>query len=74
MVLVGKPGVKKPLGRPRLWCEINIKMNLQEVEFGVHGLYRAGSSCGQVSGNYECDDEPSGLIKYGEFRDYLRTG
>ena len=43
-VLVGKPGVKKPLGRPWLLCEINIKMDLQEVEFGVHGLDRAGSS------------------------------
>ena len=30
-VLVGKPGGKSPLGRPRLRREDNIKMNLQEV-------------------------------------------
>jgi hypothetical protein len=31
-VLVGKPEGKKPLGRPRLKWEDNIKMDLQEVE------------------------------------------
>ena len=31
-VLVGKPGGKRPLGRPRLRWEDNIKMDLQEVE------------------------------------------
>jgi len=31
-ILVGKPGAKKPLGRPRRRWEDNIKMNLQEVE------------------------------------------
>jgi len=30
-VLVGKPEVKRPLGRPRRRWEDNIKMNLQEV-------------------------------------------
>ena len=30
-VLVGKPDVKRPLGRPRRKCEDNIKMYLQEV-------------------------------------------
>ena len=30
-VLVGKPEGKRPLGRPRLRCEDNIKMDLQEV-------------------------------------------
>jgi len=33
-VLVGKPGRKSPLGRPRLRWEDNIKMNLQEVICG----------------------------------------
>jgi hypothetical protein len=33
-VLVGKPEVKRPLGRPRLRWEDNIKMDLQEVDFG----------------------------------------
>ena len=31
-VLVGKPEVKRPLGRPRRRWEDNIKMDLQEVE------------------------------------------
>jgi hypothetical protein len=34
-VLVGKPEGKKPLGRPRLRWEDNIKANLQQVELGV---------------------------------------
>ena len=34
-VLVGKPEVKKPLGRPRHSWEDNIKMDLQEVEVGA---------------------------------------
>ena len=36
-VLVGKPEGKRPLGRPRLRWNDNIKMNLQEVGWG-HGL------------------------------------
>jgi len=43
MVLVGKPEGKRPLGRPRRRWENNIIMDLQEVEFGGHGLDRAGS-------------------------------
>jgi hypothetical protein len=34
-VLVGKPGGKRPLGRPRRKWEDNIKMDLQEVGLGV---------------------------------------
>jgi hypothetical protein len=34
-VLVGKPGGKIPLGRPRHGWEDNIEMDLQEVECGV---------------------------------------
>jgi hypothetical protein len=30
-------GKKRPLGRPRRTCEENIRMDLQEVEWG-HGL------------------------------------
>jgi hypothetical protein len=32
--LGGKPEGKRPLGRPRLRCEYNIKIDLQEVECG----------------------------------------
>jgi len=34
-VLVRKPEGKRPLGRHRLRWEDNIKMDLQEVEYGV---------------------------------------
>jgi hypothetical protein len=33
-VLVGKPEVKRPLGRPRRRWEDNIKMDVQEVAWG----------------------------------------
>jgi hypothetical protein len=37
-VLVGKPEGKRPLGRPRHRWENNIKMDLQEVVYGVMDL------------------------------------
>jgi len=33
-VLVGKPEVKRPIGRPRRRWDDNIKMDLQEVVYG----------------------------------------
>ena len=33
-ILVGKPEGKRPRGRPRCRWEDNIKMDLQEVEYG----------------------------------------
>jgi len=33
MVLMGKPEGKRPMGRPRRRCVVNIRMDLQEVEF-----------------------------------------
>jgi hypothetical protein len=33
-ILVGKPEGRRPLGRPRRRWEDNIKMDLQEVEWG----------------------------------------
>ena len=32
---MGKPEEKRPLGRPRRRCEDNIKMDLQEVGWGI---------------------------------------
>ena len=40
-VLVGKPEGKRPLGRPRRRWEDNIKMDLQEVACGGHGVGRS---------------------------------
>jgi hypothetical protein len=33
-ILVGRPGERRPLGRPRRRWEDNIKMNLREIGFG----------------------------------------
>jgi len=41
-VLVGKPGGKRPLGRPSRRWEGNIKMDLQEVGCEGYGMDRAG--------------------------------
>jgi len=37
-VLVGKPEGKRPLGRPRRRWEDNIKMDLQEVGWGMEWI------------------------------------
>jgi hypothetical protein len=34
-VLMGKPEVKKQLGRPKRRCENNINTDFQEIEWGV---------------------------------------
>ena len=50
-ILVGKPERKKPLGRPRRRWENNIKIDLQEVEYGTRtGLswLRIGTGGGQL--------------------------
>jgi hypothetical protein len=50
-VLVGKPEVKRPLGRPRHRWEDNIKADLQEVGCGVWiglGWLRIGTGGGQL--------------------------
>ena len=42
-VLVGKPDIKRPLGRPRRrWGGVNIKNDLQEVGCWSYGLHRGG--------------------------------
>ena len=40
---MGKPEGKRPLGRPRRRWEDNIKMDIQEMGCGRHGLDRIGS-------------------------------
>ena len=37
------------------------------------GLYRSGIGWRQLSGICECDNEPSGFIKFGEILNYLKT-
>jgi hypothetical protein len=70
-ILVGRPEVRKSLGRPRRRWEANIKMDLQEVEWGAWtGLIWLRIGTG---GSYECGNEPSGSTKCGEFLDLLAS-
>jgi hypothetical protein len=57
-VLVGKPGGKRPLGRPRRRWEDGIRMDLREIGLGGDGLDSTGSGHGPVAGCCECGDEP----------------
>jgi hypothetical protein len=59
-VLVGKPEIKRPLGRPRHRREDAIRMDLREIGLGGCGLDSTGSGQGQVAGYCECSDAPSG--------------
>ena len=48
---MGKPGGKRPLGRPRRRWEDNIKMDLREMGCGVWNRsrwLRIGTSCGHL--------------------------
>ena len=49
---------KRPLGRPGLIWEDNIKMDLQEVGWG-HGLDWSDTGFGEVASFCECGNEPS---------------
>ena len=51
-VLLRKPEGRRPLGRPRLRREDDIKVDLEEVGWG-HGLDQSGSRQGQVAGSGE---------------------
>jgi hypothetical protein len=65
-VLVGKPEGKRPLGRPSLRWEDNIKMDFQEVG----GVVRTGWSwlrIGQVAGTCGYDEGLWGSINAGNF-------
>jgi len=67
-VLVGKPGGRRPLGRPRHRWVDNIRMDLQEVGCGdVDWIGLALDR--QVADACECGNERSGSVKCGEFLD-----
>jgi hypothetical protein len=69
-VLVGKPEGKRPLGRPTLRWEDNIKMDLQEVGCGCMDWIELVQGRDRwQAGTCESGNEPSGSIKCGEFLD-----
>jgi hypothetical protein len=46
-----------------------MKIDLQEMGCGGHGLDRAGSGEGQVVGTCECGNEHLGSVECGDFLD-----
>jgi hypothetical protein len=68
-VLMGKPEVKRPLGRPRRSWEDNIKMDLQEVGFGGMDWIELDQYRDRWRAVVNTSNEPSGSIKCGEFLD-----
>jgi len=59
---VGKPEGRRPLGRPRLKWEDNIKMDIQEVGWG-HMVNWCGSGQGLVGGTCKRGIDPLVFIK-----------
>jgi hypothetical protein len=70
-ILVGNPVGKRSFGRYRRRWEDNIKMDLEEVGYGVMDWIELAQ--GQVADTCECGNEPSGYTKCGEFLEWLET-
>jgi len=70
-VLVGEPKGKRQLGRPRCRWEDNIKMDLQEVGWGGHGLICSGQ--GQVAGTCKRCNKLLSSTKHWELLDQLKV-
>jgi hypothetical protein len=71
--LVGKPQGKRPLRRSRHRWKDNIKIELQEVRWGIDWIDLAQDG-DRWGGSCEHGNERSGAIKFEQFVDYLRTG
>ena len=72
-VLVGRPEVKRPLGRPRRRWGDNIKMDLQEVGRGCEDWMELAQDRDGVASTCEYGDEPSGSKNAGNFLTSCRT-
>jgi hypothetical protein len=59
-VLVGKPELKRPLGRPRRRWEDDIRVDLRETGWGGCRLDSTGGGYGPMASCCECDDKLSG--------------
>jgi len=67
MALVGKPEVKRPLGRPKQRLEDNIKKDLHKVIWGVMDWIDLAQDRDKVVGTCKHGNELSGTIKCGKF-------
>ena len=58
-VFVGKPEGKRPLTRPRLRWEYNIKMDIQEVGCAGMDWIELAQDMGEMASTCECGNELS---------------
>ena len=72
-VLVGKPEGKRPLVRPRLRWDDNIKMDLQEVVEGCGDWIELAQDRGRWRALVSTVKDLRGSIKCGEFLDQLQN-
>ena len=68
-LLVGRPGGKRPMGRPRHRWEDNIKVDLQEVGCGSMDWISVAQDRDTWRALVNAVMNPSGSIKCGEFID-----
>jgi hypothetical protein len=66
-ILVGRPGGKRPLGRPRHRWEGNIKLDLKELGINGANWIQLAQDRGPVAGFCEHGNEPSASIKKTEY-------
>ena len=68
VVLMGKSNRNRPLGRPTCGWGYTIKMDLQEIGWGIDWI-----DLDQDRATCELGSEPLGYIKFREYFDYLRN-
>jgi hypothetical protein len=73
MILVGKPEVKKPLGRPRRRWMDNMKMDLREGGWDVLDWIDMAEDRDQWKALCEHGTEPSGYTKCWEVLEWLHN-
>jgi hypothetical protein len=62
-ILVGRPEGRRPFGRPRRRWDYNIKMDIQDVGWGMDWIELAEDR--DMAGRCEYGDEPACSIKCG---------
>jgi hypothetical protein len=69
----GRENWKRAVARPRHKWEDIVKIELKRIRIIGNGLDWSGWGLGRVVGCWEYGNEPSGVIKYGEYFNWLRN-